>query len=133
MQATDLRSGSAKSRGGRPLSGKRELHGYDGPMQYLSNKNNPDDMTTVQVMIACNHFFSGYRIKSQYRESNRSAGTRERRYLFHFRRRECFGTFVPLRLTMREFTSKKKRNRNENFSIAERIRVSVVEKAQVIL
>ena len=48
IQASDLRSGSAKSRG-RPLSGKqRELYGYDGPMQYL-NKGNPDDMTTVQV------------------------------------------------------------------------------------
>ncbi len=52
IQASDLRSGSAKSRsgGGRPLSsGRRELHGYDGPMQYLSKGSNPDDMTTVQV------------------------------------------------------------------------------------
>ena len=52
IQASDLRSGSAKSRG-RPLSAKRELHGYDGPMQYL-NKGNPDDMTTVQVMLILN-------------------------------------------------------------------------------
>ena len=51
IQASDLRSGSAKSRG-RPLSGKRELHGYDGPMQYLSRAGNPDDMTTVQVESA---------------------------------------------------------------------------------
>ena len=49
IQASDLRSGSAKSRG-RPLSGKRELHGYDGPMAYLAKGANPDvDMTTVQV------------------------------------------------------------------------------------
>jgi hypothetical protein len=50
IQASDLRSGRSESRG-RPLSAaKRELHGYDGPMQYLSSKGNPDDMTTVQVM-----------------------------------------------------------------------------------
>ncbi len=53
IQASDLRSGSAKSRG-RPLSsGKRDLHGYDGPMHYLSKASNPDmDMTTVQVEFA---------------------------------------------------------------------------------
>ncbi len=56
IQASDLRSGSAQSRG-RPLSGKRELHGYDGPMQYL-NKGNPDDMTTVQVQCDLRCFLS---------------------------------------------------------------------------
>jgi len=58
IQASDLRSGSAKSRGGRPLSGRnRDLHGYDGPMQFsLAAGANPDSaddgggaMTTVQV------------------------------------------------------------------------------------
>ena len=50
IQASDLRSGSSKSRAGRPLSAKRELHGYNGPLQYLANKGNPDEqMTTVQV------------------------------------------------------------------------------------
>ncbi|XP_023348184.1 protein king tubby [Eurytemora carolleeae] len=48
IQLSDLKSGSALSK--RPLSsGKRELHGYDGPLQYLS-QGNPDSMTTVQVM-----------------------------------------------------------------------------------
>jgi len=48
IQLSDLKSGSAISK--RPLSsGKRELHGYDGPLQYLS-QGNPDSMTTVQVM-----------------------------------------------------------------------------------
>jgi hypothetical protein len=49
IQASDLRSGSSKSRG-RPLSAKRELHGYNGPLQYLANKGNPDEVTTVQVV-----------------------------------------------------------------------------------
>ncbi len=30
------------------LLGFRELHGYDGPLQYLS-QGNPDSMTAVQV------------------------------------------------------------------------------------
>ncbi len=49
IQASDLRSASSVKRGGRPLSGRRELHGYEGPLQFLHG-NNPDDMTTVQVM-----------------------------------------------------------------------------------
>jgi len=46
IELSDLKSG-----GGRPSSSgsRRELHGYDGPMQYL-NQGNPDSMTTVQVM-----------------------------------------------------------------------------------
>ena len=49
IQLSDLKSGSALSK--RPLSsGKRELHGYDGPLQYLS-QGNPDSMTTVQVGV----------------------------------------------------------------------------------
>jgi hypothetical protein len=50
QSSSDLRAPSAKSRGSsaKPMSAKRELHGYDGPMQYF-NKGNPDDMTTVQV------------------------------------------------------------------------------------
>ena len=49
IQASDLKSETVKSRG-RPLSGRRELHGYDGPMVYLNQSNNPDAMTTVQVL-----------------------------------------------------------------------------------
>ena len=35
----------------RPLSARRELHGYDGPMLYLNQSSNPDAMTTVQVSV----------------------------------------------------------------------------------
>ena len=35
----------------RPLSARRELHGYDGPMLYLNQGSNPDAMTTVQVSV----------------------------------------------------------------------------------
>jgi hypothetical protein len=52
IQASDLKSASSVKRGGRPLSGRRELHGYDGPMQFLHG-NNPDEMTTVQVQECC--------------------------------------------------------------------------------
>ena len=48
IQASDLISGSAKSRSG-PMSAQRNLHGYDGPLQFLSQAGNPDEMTTVQV------------------------------------------------------------------------------------
>jgi len=46
IELSDLKSG-----GGRPSSSgtRRELHGYDGPLQYLA-QGNPDSMTTVQVM-----------------------------------------------------------------------------------
>merc|ERR1719422_836422 len=49
IELNDLKSGSALSKGRPTSSGKRELHGYDGPLQYLS-QGNPDSMTTVQVM-----------------------------------------------------------------------------------
>jgi len=49
IELNDLKSGSALSKGRPSSSGKRELHGYDGPLQYLS-QGNPDSMTTVQVM-----------------------------------------------------------------------------------
>ena len=49
IQASDLKSASSVKRGNRPLSGRRELHGYEGPLQFLQG-NNPDDMTTVQVL-----------------------------------------------------------------------------------
>ena len=54
IQASDLKSASSVKRGARPLSGRRELHGYEGPLQFLHG-NNPDEMTTVQVDI---QFFS---------------------------------------------------------------------------
>jgi len=47
IELSDLKSGGGKGRPGS--SGKRELHGYDGPLQYLA-QGNPDSMTTVQVM-----------------------------------------------------------------------------------
>ena len=50
IQASDLKSASSIKRGNRPLSGRRELHGYEGPLQFLQG-NNPDDMTTVQVFL----------------------------------------------------------------------------------
>lgn len=46
IELNDLKAGGGKSRPGS--SNKRELHGYDGPLQYLS-QGNPDSMTTVQV------------------------------------------------------------------------------------
>ena len=46
IELNDLKAGGGKSRPGS--SNKRELHGYDGPLQYLSH-GNPDSMTTVQV------------------------------------------------------------------------------------
>ena len=51
IQASDLKSASSVKRGARPLSGRRELHGYEGPLQFLQG-NNPDEMTTVQVNIS---------------------------------------------------------------------------------
>lgn len=48
IELSDLKSGG----GARPSSSsgtRRELHGYDGPLQYLA-QGNPDSMTTVQVM-----------------------------------------------------------------------------------
>ena len=50
IQASDLKSASSVKRGASPLSGRRELHGYEGPLQFLHG-NNPDEMTTVQVDI----------------------------------------------------------------------------------
>lgn len=47
IELNDLKAGGGKSRPGS--SNKRELHGYDGPLQYLS-QGNPDSMTTVQVL-----------------------------------------------------------------------------------
>jgi hypothetical protein len=35
-----------------PMSAQRNLHGYDGPLQFLSSAGNPDEMTTVQVLSA---------------------------------------------------------------------------------
>ena len=50
IELSDLQAGGKS----RPASGKRELHGYDGPLQYLSQKGNPDSsLTTVQVRIKC--------------------------------------------------------------------------------
>ena len=50
IELSDLKSG-AKSRPGSSSKGGRELHGYDGPLQYLSSQGNPDSMTTVQVSV----------------------------------------------------------------------------------
>ena len=50
IELSDLKSGGGGGPGTRPSSStKRELHGYDGPLQYLSQQGNPDSMTTVQV------------------------------------------------------------------------------------
>ncbi|XP_013149061.1 PREDICTED: protein king tubby [Papilio polytes] len=47
VQANDLRVSSAK----RPISGSRsrELHGYDGPMQFLMSPVNPDQVIPLQT------------------------------------------------------------------------------------
>ncbi|XP_068623145.1 protein king tubby [Battus philenor] len=47
VQANDLRVSSAK----RPISGSRsrELHGYDGPMQFLMSPINPDQVIPLQT------------------------------------------------------------------------------------
>ncbi len=39
-----------------PMSAQRNLHGYDGPLQFLSSAGNPDEMTTVQVLSAVTGF-----------------------------------------------------------------------------
>ena len=53
IELNDLKAGGGgKSRPGS--SNKRELHGYDGPLQYLS-QGNPDSMTTVQVSPQAPH------------------------------------------------------------------------------
>ena len=51
IELNDLKAGG-KSR--PSSSSKRELHGYDGPLQYLS-QGNPDSMTTVQVTTCRNY------------------------------------------------------------------------------
>ena len=51
-----------------PMSAQRNLHGYDGPLQFLSSAGNPDEMTTVQVLSAVTGFFSLHFRKS-YRQS----------------------------------------------------------------
>ncbi|CAG2059796.1 unnamed protein product [Timema podura] len=54
VQASDARSTSAKARNGlaaRPLSTQnrgRELHGYDGPLQFTMSPENPDSVISVQ-------------------------------------------------------------------------------------
>ena len=67
IQASDLKSASSVKRGNRPLSGRRELHGYEGPLQFLQG-NNPDDMTTVQV-LECEFYFMNVFHKKQNSES----------------------------------------------------------------
>ena len=63
IQASDLKSASSVKRGARPLSGRRELHGYEGPLQFLQG-NNPDEMTTVQVNNSTHiRFPLGHQIK----------------------------------------------------------------------
>ena len=44
IQSSDLRSGSAKSRSSS--TGRKDLHGYDGPMQYI-NKADHDNAIIV--------------------------------------------------------------------------------------
>nr|CAD7400184.1 unnamed protein product [Timema poppensis] len=54
VQASDARSTSAKARNGlaaRPISTQnrgRELHGYDGPLQFTMSPENPDSVIAVQ-------------------------------------------------------------------------------------
>ncbi|GLV37159.1 king tubby [Carabus blaptoides fortunei] len=45
IQASDFRSKSAKSRSSS--ANRRELHGYDGPMQYSMSKDNPDQVISI--------------------------------------------------------------------------------------
>lgn len=44
MSGTTPISTSAKSGGGLRVSSSRELHGYDGPMQFMMSPNNPDQI-----------------------------------------------------------------------------------------
>ena len=64
IELSDLKSGGG--RGTRPSSStsKRELHGYDGPLQYLSQQGNPDSMTAVQVGWAGNRYNSVSEMKA---------------------------------------------------------------------
>ena len=50
------------------MSAQRNLHGYDGPLQFLSSAGNPDEMTTVQVLSAVTGF-SFYSISGKARQS----------------------------------------------------------------
>ncbi|KRT79974.1 hypothetical protein AMK59_8140, partial [Oryctes borbonicus] len=46
IQASDIRTTSAKARSA--TANKRELHGYDGPLQYtMSQDNNPDQVISI--------------------------------------------------------------------------------------
>ncbi|XP_063236383.1 protein king tubby [Bacillus rossius redtenbacheri] len=58
VQASDVRSASAKSRNGfRPQAASaqarpRELHGYDGPLQYTMPPGNPDSVIPLQSPVS---------------------------------------------------------------------------------
>lgn len=52
IQASDIRNVSAKNRSNS--GSKRELHGYDGPLQYtMSRDNNPDQV--ISILSNANH------------------------------------------------------------------------------
>lgn len=62
MQASDLQirpmsgttplSASAKSSGAMRVSSSRELHGYDGPMQFMMSPTNPDQILPTSALTS---------------------------------------------------------------------------------
>lgn len=52
IQASDIRNASAKSRA--TSAHRKELHGYDGPLQYsMTHDNNPDQVISIVPTIEC--------------------------------------------------------------------------------
>lgn len=56
VQASNISSGQFKSHSAKWVTPTRELHGYDGPMQYSLSPNNsglnlPNDMKSIDTEI----------------------------------------------------------------------------------
>lgn len=66
MSGTAPISTSAKSVGGLRVSSSRELHGYDGPMQFMMSPNNPDQILSTSALTSPNsegNFYSSILFK----------------------------------------------------------------------
>jgi hypothetical protein len=70
-----------------PMSAQRNLHGYDGPLQFLSSAGNPDEMTTVQVLSAVTgllfHSISG-KVRQSGMDQKVDNGTFDNYWLNHY-------------------------------------------------
>lgn len=54
MSGTAPISTSAKLGGGLRVSSSRELHGYDGPMQFMMSPTNPDQILPTSALTSPN-------------------------------------------------------------------------------